>query len=226
MTNILIVEDDRTLSDGIVLAMKREGLAFDQAYTFQEGMKHFAKEDYQMVLLDVNLPDGNGYELLKAIRETSQVPVLMLTARDMEMDEVMGLELGADDYMTKPFSLAVLRARMGSLLRRNLVSGNRFTEDSLSFDFENLIFTRAGEELYLSKGEQRLLRLLTKNADHPMSRNLLVDRMWTDDAEYVDENALSVTIRRLREKIEEDPSHPVYIQTVYGVGYIWKKGNK
>lgn len=223
MTNILLIEDDRTLSDGIVLAMKGQDLTFRQAYTFQEGIAAYGENSYDLILLDINLPDGNGYDFLRKIREDSQVPVLMVTANDMEMDEVMGLELGADDYVTKPFSLAVLRARIKGLLRRNRKGEESFQTGSLLFDFDNLIFTRDGQDLYLSKVEQRLLRLLTKNMGHPVARERLVDRLWTDGAEYVDENALSVAIRRLREKVEDDPSHPAYIQTVYGVGYMWKK---
>lgn len=223
MTEILIVEDDKTLNDGIRLALKQGEFSFDQAFTCAEAHVKLKEKMYDMILLDINLPDGNGYDLLRDIRRRSQVPVLMLTANDLEMDEVMGLELGADDYVTKPFSLAVLRARIRNLLRRKQqVTGDYETED-FSFRFDEMEFYKNGQEIYLSKTEQKLLKLLVKNANQTLSREILVDRLWTDGAEYVDENALSVTIRRLREKIEEHPSKPVHIQTVYGVGYVWRE---
>ena len=223
MTEILIVEDDKTLNDGIRLALKQGEFSFDQAFTCAEAHVKLKEKMYDMILLDINLPDGNGYDLLRDIRRRSQVPVLMLTANDLEMDEVMGLELGAYDYVTKPFSLAVLRARIRNLLRRKQqVTGDYETEE-FSFRFDEMEFYKNGQEIYLSKTEQKLLKLLVKNANQTLSREILVDRLWTDGAEYVDENALSVTIRRLREKIEEHPSKPVHIQTVYGVGYVWRE---
>ncbi len=223
MTEILIVEDDQTLNDGIVLALKREEYHFDQSFSYEDARRKIKEKEYQLFLLDVNLPNGSGYDLLKEIRSKGRTPVLMLTANDMEMDEVMGLELGADDYMTKPFSLAVLRARIHNLLRRQEVPTNDYQSGEFSFRFDEMVFRKGGREIFLSKTEQKLLGLLVKNVNQALPRDVLVDRLWTDGAEYVDENALSVSIRRLREKIEDNPSKPVHIQTVYGVGYVWKE---
>ena len=157
-----------------------------------------------LLILDVNLPDGSGYDYLRWVREQAQIPVLILTANDMEMDEVMGLTLGADDYMTKPFSLAVLRARIKALIRRGSgKASDVFEEGGFHFDFERLIFTRDGREISLSVNEQRLLRLLTENRGRVLTRSVLVDRLWSGGGEYVDENALSVTVNRLRSKLED-----------------------
>lgn len=223
MTNILVVEDDISLNDGIVLALKQDDFFFHQADTCKKARALIQKNLYHLILLDVNLPDGTGYDLLREIRRKSNIPVLMLTANDMEMDEVMGFELGASDYMTKPFHLAVLRARINNLLGRN--SGDKrdvYELDGFSFDFITMDFRKDDREIVLSKTEQKLLRMLVKNENCTLSRETLIDRLWSDGAEYVDENALSVSIRRLREKVEENPSAPKYIQTVYGVGYVWK----
>lgn len=162
------------------------------------------------------------------------IPVILLTANDMETDIVAGLESGADDYVTKPFSLAVLRARVNAQLRRNpdvcrggaAASGGPLALDGFSFDFDRMEFRRDGRLIDLSKTEQKLLRILVENRGRTLPRELLVDRIWTDGAEYVDENALSVTVKRLRGKLEETPSKPRYLKTVYGIGYTWTAGEK
>lgn len=158
---IQIVEDDRALSEGIVLALKEPGIEFIQSGSIKAAKEAFERAVPELVILDVNLPDGSGYDYLRWLRERVQIPVLILTANDMEMDEVKGLTLGADDYMTKPFSLAVLRARMKALTRRGS-SQNReiFEVDGFCFDFGRLIFTRDEKEITLSVNEQRLLKLL------------------------------------------------------------------
>lgn len=165
------------------------------------------------------MPDGNGLQLLQQLRRSSAVPVIVLTANDLETDIVTGFELGADDYITKPFSLMVLRARVGVQLRKN--KQEVFTIDHFCFSFDKMEFKKAGEVIELSKTEQKLLRALVENRGHVMARSNLIDKIWTYGAEYVDENALSVTIKRLRDKLEPDPSSPKYIKTVYGIGYTW-----
>lgn len=221
---IQIVEDDRALSDGIVLALKEPELRFVQDVTVKAAKESYGARNPELIILDVNLPDGSGYEYLKWVRERAQIPVLMLTANDMEMDEVTGLTLGADDYMTKPFSLAVLRARLQALMRRIKGQGMQvYEEDVFSFDFEKLIFTREGRELSLSVNEQRLLKLLVENRGRVLTRNILIDRLWSDGGEYVDENALSVTVNRLRSKLEDKKSGISCIQTIYRQGYMWKR---
>lgn len=221
---IQIVEDDRALSEGIALALGGQGMEFVRCGNLASARKAFEEAVPELIILDVNLPDGSGYEYLKWAKARVQIPVLVLTANDMEMDEVTGLTLGADDYMTKPFSLAVLRARIQALLRRG--SGQEkcfYKEDELRLDFDALIFTKNGREILLSVNEQRLLKLLVENRGRVMTRGVLVDRLWSDGGEYVDENALSVTVNRLRGKIEDKKDGYSYIQTVYGQGYMWRR---
>ena len=179
-----------------------------------------AQKKFDLLILDVNLPDGSGLDLLREVRQGEAVPVILLTANDLEMDVVTGLESGADDYITKPFSLAILRARVNAQLRRGTKSA--WVElDGFRFDFDRMAFWKNGEPIELSKTEQKLLRLLVENRGQTMSRGALVDRIWTDGADFVDENALSVTVKRLRGKLEDDPSSPQYLKTVYGLGYTW-----
>lgn len=217
MKKIVIIEDDAALNNGIVMALKRDDFSFRQCYLLSD----FTKEDEgaDLIILDVNLPDGNGFDFLRDLRQTSQIPVIMLTAKDLEMDEVMGLELGADDYVTKPFSLMVLRARIDKILKKaRPAPANTFAEGKFSFDFDAMEFRTGKEAVELSKTEQKLLRLLIQNKEKTLTRDFLVDRIWTDGAEYVDENALSVTIARLRKKLDAAEQ----IQTVYGIGYAWR----
>ena len=175
---------------------------------------------FALLILDVNLPDGSGLSLLEEVK--GRVPVIFLTANDLETDIVAGLELGAEDYITKPFSLAVLRARVNAQLRRGKGAGNEVVETGeFVFDFGRMEYRKKGKLVELSKTEQRLLRLLVQNRGTTLSRGDLVDRVWTDGAEYVEENALSVTVKRLRDKLEEVPSKPRYLKTVYGIGYTW-----
>ena len=181
-----------------------------------------SRRSFDLLILDINLPDGNGLDLLRALRRESEVPVILLTANDLETDIVAGLELGADDYITKPFSLAVLRARVNTQLRRTAApQAERVQLDGFTFDFGRMEFSRNGVPVELSKTEQKLLRLLVEHRGQTLTRAALVDRIWTDGAEYVDENALSVTVKRLRDKLEDMPSKPRYIKTVYGLGYTW-----
>lgn len=217
MTNIAIIEDDQGLNNGIAMALKQEKIRFYQYGTLAEAGN---VEEMDLVILDINLPDGNGFEFLKKLRTRSDVPVIILTANDLETDEVMGLNLGADDYMTKPFSLMVLRARIEKILqkRNNHQAVYRFGD--LELDFDKMIFQKNGQPVELSKTEQKLLKILVENRNITMQREVLLDKVWTDGAEYVDENALSVTVKRLRDKLETKEMK--YIQTVYGMGYVWK----
>ena len=225
MRSILIVEDDRALGDGLCLALKDPALELTLCRTLVSARE--ALEGKDLLLLDVNLPDGNGLDFLRELRGAgNRLPVILLTSNDMETDIVAGLESGADDYVTKPFSLAVLRARVHNQLRRAEDPAGPVVLDNFSFDFERMEFRRDGRLIDLSKTEQKLLRLLVENRGRTLSRGTLVDRVWTDGAEYVDENALSVTVKRLRGKLEENPSKPRFLKTVYGIGYTWVPGGK
>lgn len=224
MKQILLVEDDKVLSNGICLALKSEQITMHQSYDLRYTRELLTQNRFDLILLDINLPDGNGLDLLKELYEKSDTPVIVLTANDMEIDIVTGLEMGAEDYITKPFSLAVLRARVNTQLRRSEYKGKGsclIHIDGYSFDFEHMEFRRNDTIIELSKTEQRLLRVLVENKGIVLSRADLVDYIWTFGAEYVDENALSVTVKRLRDKLEENPAKPAYIKTVYGIGYTW-----
>lgn len=221
MNRILIVEDDRALNDGIALSLREFELT--QVYTAAQAEETWDK-GFDLFILDINLPDGNGLEICKKIRRVSNIPIIILTANDMEIDIVRGLESGADDYITKPFSLAVLRARVNAVLRRKTAENNipsrdtRYVQGPFDFDFESMIFCIDGQAIELSKIEQKLLRILTSNIGIMLSRDVLIDRLWGDEAQFVNSNALSVTMSRLREKL---PGIPV--KTVYGIGYMWEK---
>lgn len=230
MKRILIAEDDRALGDGLCLALKGPDAEPVLCRTLSAARSALGAEDFDLLVLDVNLPDGNGLDFLRRLRAgANPIPVILLTANDMEMDIVAGLESGADDYVTKPFSLAVLRARVNAQLRRTGTAG-RGGEGPLvlgdfTFDFDRMEFRRDGRLIDLSKTEQKLLRVLVENRGRTLPRELLLDRVWSGGAEYVDENALSVTVKRLRGKLEETPSKPRFLKTVYGIGYTWAARN-
>lgn len=216
------MEDDIDLANGIVLALLDSDKVLDTCYNLSSARVKLKEDAYALVILDINLPDGSGLDLLKEIKLSTNTPVILLTAKDMETDIVTGLELGAADYVTKPFSLAVLRARVKTQLRKqDNKSLQQFNFEDLSLDFDKLDFKKKDIAIELSKIEMKLLKVLVENRGNILERSVLVDRLWTDGAEYVDENALSVTIKRLRNKIEDQPSHPTYIKTIYGIGYSW-----
>ena len=233
---IQIVEDDKTLSEGISISLGDYADSFYKEYKIEAAKAGYDKygKEISLIILDLNLPDGIGYDYLKYVRERSNVPVLILTANDLEMDEVTGLTMGADDFLTKPFSLAVLRARVNALVRRSQMAGNResgdenaaskikkfgvYEIDDMVFDFDKLTFKKGEEELFLSVNEQKLLKVFLDNKGMLLTRDTLIERLWGDSGEYVEENALSVTVNRLRSKIEST-GEVKHINTVYGQGY-------
>ena len=220
---ILIAEDDRGLNRGIALALKEETVEFLSALTLAQAQEIWKNNAVDMVLLDVNLPDGSGYELLKEIRRASQIPVLMLTANDLEIDEVTGFRLGADDYITKPFSLMVLQARVERMrFRIRQTESYGYEDERFQFFYDEMRYLADGQEIVLSKTEQKLLKLFTEHIGQTLTREQLIDTLWTGDRKYVDENALSVTVNRLRRKLE-GKGRECPIQTVYGLGYVWEK---
>ncbi len=222
MKKILLVEDDGALGQGICLALNNESAAVTHCKDLCQGRQDLQAADFDLLILDVNLPDGSGLELLREVRQTGGLPIILLTANDLEADIVAGLESGADDYMTKPFSLAVLRARVNAQLRRTAPTRPEVVEiGEFAFYFQRMEFCKNGRPIDLSKTEQKLLRLLVENRGRTLSRETLLDRVWGDGAEYVDENALSVAVKRLRDKLEDAPSRPAYLKTVYGIGYTW-----
>lgn len=222
MQTIMLMEDDAALGQGICLALKDSCVQVRLCQTLAQGRAALEHGPFDLLILDVNLPDGSGLDLLREVRRTSAVPIILLTANDLEMDIVSGLESGADDYITKPFSLAVLRARVNAQLRRGApAQGTAVELDGFSFDFAWMEFRKNGRPIELSKTEQRLLRTLVENRGRVLPRETLLERVWPDGAQYVEENALSVTVKRLRDKLEDAPSRPRFLKTVYGIGYTW-----
>ena len=224
MERIFLLEDDEALGRGIAMALEGPGRAVTRVESLGKARLVLGEVAFDLMILDLNLPDGSGLDLLRGLRRGGDtIPVILLTANDLELDEVTGLEAGADDYITKPFSLAVLRARVNAQLRRNgfAAPDGPLILGPFSFDFAAMEFRRDGAAVELSKTEQKLLRILVENRGRPVSRAVLVDRVWTDGAEFVEENALSVTVKRLRGKLEADPAKPDYLKTVYGIGYTW-----
>ncbi len=220
MERLLLIEDDLALGEGVRLALQSQDRSVTLCRSLAQGQAALGETAFDLLILDVNLPDGSGLELLGQLR--GQVPVILLTANDLETDIVTGLELGAEDYITKPFSLAVLRARVNAQLRRGRAARPGVVETGdFSFDFDRMEYRKAGRPIDLSKTEQKLLRVLVENRGVTLSRADLVDRVWTDGAEFVEENALSVAVKRLRAKLEDDPARPQYLKTVYGIGYTW-----
>lgn len=212
---ILIIEDDKALNNGIALSLGSDTIL--QAFCLADA-RTLLDSSVDLIILDINLPDGSGLDFCRGIRKTSRLPIIFLTANDMEIDIVTGLETGADDYITKPFSLAVLRARVNAVLRRRQPGSNVFCTDRYEFDFDNMKFLVDSTPVELSKTEQRLLKIFVRNPGRTLPREMLLDRVWTDNAEFVEENALSVAVKRLRQKITDVP-----IRSVYGIGYVWEQ---
>jgi DNA-binding response OmpR family regulator len=222
MKQILIVEDDKSLSNGIKIVFQKDYRCV-QAFSLQTARKLFQEDKPNLILLDVNLPDGSGIDFLTEVRMKESLPVILLTANKMEMDIVTGLELGANDYITKPFSLMILRARVGVQLREEKMFTGVYQTDEFDFDFNKMEFRIGGNHFEMSKTEQRLLRYLIENKGRNVSRSQLIDYIWQGDHEFVDEHALTVVINRLRTKLGDSPQHPSCIKTVYGIGYTWIK---
>lgn len=219
---ILIVEDDRDLREGLSLSFSGDGYDVTEVGTKNDGIQAITKDNYDIVFLDCNLPDGTGFELCKEVRDYSSIPIIMLTARDTELDEIKALELGVDDYLSKPFSLGVLKARMKRILHKTS-ENTKIVTGSLIIDRSTCKVYKKGSEIYLSKLEYRLLMYLIENKNHILSKEQILERIWDSDGKYVDNNTVSVNISRLRTKIEDDISNPNWIKTVHGIGYIWKE---
>ena len=223
MKYILILEDDADLAAGMEMALMSDDFSFTICSTIKEAEEKFRQQTFDLLILDVNLPDGSGFELCRKIRKSSKVSIILLTARDMELDIVRGLECGADDYITKPFSTMVLRARIRALLRRTAPEQETdYAQGPFRFQFATMEFLKNGIPVDLSRTEQHILYLLVFHPGQILTRERLMEWVWPDGTEYVEDNALSVGIRRLRDKLEDNPSKPEHIKTVYGKGYQWE----
>ena len=224
MKRILLVEDDRILAFSIEYTLKEEGFQICIADNLAAARKFLQQLQFDLVLLDVKLPDGDGYELCKEIHQTSQLSVIFLTACDQEVNIVQGLDQGADDYITKPFRIRELVSRIKAVLRRSAKNSHKsevMTTGELQVYILEGKIKKNGQEIILTALEYRLLLTLISNAKQVLSRNLILENLWDIDGEFIDDNSLSVYIRRLRKKIEDNPANPRYIVTVRGLGYKW-----
>lgn len=219
---ILIIEDNADLRKGLAFSFSGDGYEVTETETKKDGLREIEKGCYDLVLLDCNLPDGTGFELCKEVRSYSHIPIIMLTARDTELDEIKALELGVNDYLSKPFSLGVLKARLKRILQEKSETAKLVT-GALTIDRDTCKVYKRGEEISLSKLEYRLLLYLIENKNHILSKEQILAKIWDSDGKYVDNNTVSVNISRLRTKIEDDISNPSWIKTVHGMGYIWKE---
>ncbi|MBS6175389.1 response regulator transcription factor [Emergencia timonensis] len=224
MKRLFLVEDDLSLINGLSFALKKQGYEIDVARTTQEANTLWVDGRYDLVILDVSLPDGCGFDLCKKIRQTSKVPILFLTAADEETDIIMGLDIGGDDYMTKPFKLAVFLSRINALLRRS----ENFSQQAAELHSHDIRIRMLQREVYkngalldLTASEYKLLCLFMENPDAVLSPERILSKLWDCDENYIDNNSLTVYIRRLRTKIEDNPAEPRRIVTVRRMGYKW-----
>ncbi len=220
MKYLLIAEDDTALREGLAVALQNDDLSVRTAADLAEARRILRDHTFDLLLLDVNLPDGSGIDLCREVTAVQDVPVIFLTVRDAEIDEVTAFRAGACDYVKKPFSLTILQERIAAALRKR--SPNHIYEDAhFRFDFTELTFAADGKRIDLSSTEQKLLAVFCNHKGQILERQMLVDKIWSCDSDCIDENALSVTVKRLRDKLGTD-----CIGTVYGMGYVWKGAKK
>ena len=224
MDKILLLEDDLSLISGLSFALKRQGYDLDIARTIKEAQAYWQKEKYNQLVLDVSLPDGSGFDFCKEIRKTSKVPIIFLTALDDEMNTIMGLDIGGDDYIAKPFNLGVFVSRINALLRRT----KDFNEDDTVLCSNGIqvnllqgqVF-KGSELLELTAGEYKLLCFFMQNPNVVLTKEQILDKLWDCEGNFIDNSTLTVYIRRLRIKIENNPSEPQMLAAVRGMGYKW-----
>jgi DNA-binding response OmpR family regulator len=224
MSNILLLEDDLSLINGLSFALRKQGYGLEVARTIKEVDTVWAEGKYDLLILDVSLPDGSGFEICEKVRQTSKVPIIFLTASDEEVNIIMGLDMGGDDYITKPFKLGVLLSRINALLRR--AGDFSQTETEIYSNGLKAVLTQGkvyknGELLDLTAGEYKLLCLFMQNPGTVLSKEQILEKLWDNEGNYIDNNTLNVYIRRLRTKVEDNPSNPQMILTVRRMGYKW-----
>lgn len=225
MVRILLLEDDASLALGLEFSLKEEGYDVTHVSLVEECKEAFQQESFDLALLDVTLPDGNGYDMCKYIRESSEIPIIFLTAMDDEVNVVLGLDIGADDYMTKPFRVRELLSRIRAVLRRKgkADSGHLLKSGSIILDIDRAVLKKDREEIPLSAQEYKLLLIFMNHPEKILSRDEIFDLLLEGGGGFFEDNTLSVYIKRLREKIESDFADPEYILTHRGLGYKWNK---
>ena len=224
MEKILYVEDDLSLIDGLKYALVKSGYLVDNARTVKEALAFYRKNKYDLLLLDITLLDGSGFDICKEIRNQSTIPIIFLTASDEEINVVRGLDMGGDDYVTKPFKLNELLSRIKAILRRSIQfskADSVLEANGIKVDTAERVVWKGSMRLEVTLVEYKLLCLFMQNPNHLLTREMILDRMWDGNGNYVDDNTLSVYIRRLRRKIEETPNTPRFLLTERGFGYKW-----
>lgn len=224
MDTILIIEDDKLLNKGVSFALQNEGYNVLSAYNSREAERMFNNK-IDLTILDINLPDKSGIDICKLIRKNNSMPIIFLTAKDTEEDIVKGFKVGGDDYITKPFSLPVLKERIKVLLKQGKSENNIYFFKELKFDFQKLCLLKNDMEIPITRIEVKLLELFIKNKGKVLTRDQILEKIWDIDGDFIEENTLNVNIRRLRTKIEDDPSNPIIIKTIFGIGYMWSDNN-
>lgn len=219
MANIFLLEDDKILSKGISIALEKDGHHVTTAYGYVEALQKYTLKKYNLFLLDINLPDGNGMNFCQKIRQTSQLPVLFLTANDTEEDMLNGYDVGCDDYISKPFSIDVLRRKVSAILKRTITETARIQYKDLEVDMEKCLVLLNGEEVHLSATEYKLLCYLIQHKGTVVTKAMLLENLWDKDGNFIDDNTLRVNIKRLRQKLKDDNQE--YIVTVFGLGYTF-----
>ena len=230
MTKVLVVDDEKLIVKGIKFSLEQDGMQVDCAYDGEEAIEAARRTEYDMILLDVMLPKHDGFEVCQAIREFSEAPVIMLTAKSGDMDKILGLEYGADDYITKPFNILEVKARIKAILRRNQKNQAKVKEETrlitagaMKLDTEGRRVFLGDREVNLTAKEFDILELLISNPDKVFSRERLLSMVWGSKAQEAgDVRTVDVHVRRLREKIEPLPSNPRYVHTKWGVGYYFR----
>ena len=224
---ILVVEDDKLLNNTLCYNLSTSGYDVDSALSKAAAVQYFMKEKYELVILDVNLPDGNGFDLCGELKmKNSDIAVIFLTARDLESDQLRGFELGADDYVTKPFPMSVFQKKVSALLSRIQKHNNNdcYDDGKLVINFSEMSAKLLGEDISFTAMEYRILKIFTSNTQIVLTRRILLEKLWDVDGNFVDEHALTCAVSRIRGKIERD--YFQYIKTVYGMGYMWIGGLK
>ena len=219
MANIFLLEDDKILSKGISIALEKDGHRVTTAYGYVEALQKYTLKKYDLFLLDINLPDGNGMNFCQKIRQASQLPVLFLTANDTEEDMLNGYDVGCDDYISKPFSIDILRRKVSAILKRTITENTRIQYKDLEVDIEKCLVLLNGEEIHLSVTEYKLLCYLIQHKGTVVTKAMLLENLWDKDGNFIDDNTLRVNIKRLREKLRDDNQE--YIVTVFGIGYTF-----
>lgn len=226
MIKILFVEDDLPLALGIEYTLKQEGFYVVHAKNLEEARANYKSSDFNIILLDVMLPDGSGYDFCREVRRECEVPIIFMTACDEEVNVVLGLDMGGDDYVTKPIRVKELISRINAVLRRKGITNTKSSEEIIKTGnilIEPLKYKvyKNGLNIDLTAIEYKLLLILIKNKGNAIERVTLLEKLWDVDGNFVDGNSLTVYIKRLREKIEDDIKNPQYIETVRGIGYRW-----